>query len=102
MMCDRCGSTAFLELRCTITQNDFGEYTKNELYDSGEKWGKLDGVGDLCPSCLSEYEGIMKRYLNKDGYHDLAKCRCYDHDRCLGTKEMDPCKGDKCEQWRSL
>ena len=31
-------------------------------------------------------------------------CRCYTKTNyggvCFGTKELDPCKGDKCENWK--
>ena len=97
MSCDRCGDTLFLKRTSMITTVSGNEIEK---YEPAAEWGCLKEFGDLCPKCLSEYEIMMNRFLNKNGLHDPTNCKYYDNDRCLGTREMDPCEGDRCKQWK--
>ncbi len=44
--------------------------------------------------------------LAKENTKKAEKCRYYTPDGfggagCLGTKEIDPCKGDGCERWKA-
>jgi hypothetical protein len=48
----------------------------------------------LIANCVTIQEPIRK----------AEDCRCYTKTNyggaCLGTKEIDPCKGDGCERWK--
>lgn len=40
----------------------------------------------------------LKKRNHKDCRYYTTKC--YSGEGCLATKEIDPCKGDECENWK--
>ena len=47
-----------------------------------------------------------KEYVRDEGYVKnrptigFVECTYYDDGKCLGTKELDPCKGINCERYK--
>lgn len=83
-----------------------------------QEYGVVFGWSYLCHRCgwqsplkqtqEEAREAAAMRYKEKD--HDPTKCRYYTASvgffihkcgGCLGTKEIDPCEGEKCNRWES-
>lgn len=61
----------------------------------GRMWDRPEGTKyNFCPNC-----GAKNLQTNRHEECRFYTSKCYSGDGCLGTREIDQCKGDSCEHW---
>ena len=98
--CDRCGFEEFFEAKEKIIDDCNGGFIKTDEVEALKEWATLADYGHICPDCSKEYIEMLNLFMTGEKYHDPSKCRYYYKAKCMGTKEMDPCQGERCKQWK--